>query len=98
MRKSVGYVATIAILFALWVLATGTRSVSDQILPSVGEVATAFGELSTDGQITINLASTIFRVLLSFIIGVVLGIPLGALLWRIPFVSAAVHPYLSAIY
>jgi NitT/TauT family transport system permease protein len=98
MRKVAGYGATLLVLGGLWVLVTATGLVSDQILPPVPDLADAAQQLQSDGQLTTNLASTALRIVLSFALGVVLGIPLGSLLWRVPFIGAALRPYLSAIY
>lgn len=90
--------AAVAVMIAFWALATGAGWVSPQTLPSVPDVADAIGSLTAQGQVSLNLAVTLFRILLSFVLGLILGIPLGAVMWRVPYVSRALRPYLSAAY
>jgi NitT/TauT family transport system permease protein len=93
-----GYLATIIAVVALWAVVTGSGWISAQTLPSPQDVVEAIGSLSAAGEVANNFGSTFFRVLLSFATGVILGIPLGTLMWRFPFVAAALRPYLAASY
>lgn len=93
-----GYIAAVAVIVAIWMLVTSAGWVSTQTLPSVPSVADAIGTLAAQGQVFVNLAVTLFRILLSFALGLILGIPLGGVMWRFPYVSRALRPYLSAAY
>lgn len=96
--KTGGYVATIVVVVAVWTLVTFAGWVSAQTLPGPLEVADAMQTLASAGELWSNLASTLFRILLSFAIGLILGIPLGAALWRFPRAGGALRPYLAASY
>ncbi len=96
--RAAGYVATVAVLIAAWDLVTGLGWVSDQILPSPREVGVAWTSLASAGEVWSNLATTLFRIVLAFLVGVVLGVPVGGLLWRFPPIGSAMRPYLAASY
>lgn len=96
--KTAGYVATVAAVVAVWALVTDAGWVSAQTLPSLPDVVDAIRTLASTGEVWSNLASTLFRILLSFVTGLILGIPLGGALWRFPRVGGAIRPYLSASY
>ena len=96
--KTGGYVATVAVVVAVWALVTRAHWVSAQTLPSLPDVVNATQTLASAGEVWSNLASTLFRILLSVAIGLILGIPLGGVLWRFPRVGGAIRPYLSASY
>lgn len=93
-----GYVITLAVVIAVWFLVTDEGLVSAGTLASPSSVWTATRGLSASGEIWSNVWTTLFRVLLSFVIGCIAGIPLGALLWRFPRVGESVRPYLAASY
>ena len=93
-----GYIATVVVVVALWGVVTDAGWVSDQTLPKLQDIARALGTLSDEGLLWSNALRTLFRILLSFMVGLVLGIPFGGLLWRFPAVGAAVRPYLAASY
>lgn len=93
-----GYVATIVAVVGLWMLVSNLGFVSSQTLPKVSHVTRALQTLIAAGAVWSNALRTLFRILLSFLAGLVAGIPLGGLLWRFPGAGKAVRPYLAASY
>jgi len=96
--KTGGYVATVVAVAAVWALVTDAGWISDQTVPKLPDIVDAIGTLASAGEVWPNLASTLFRILLSFAIGVTVGIASGGALWRFPRAGGAIRPYLSAIY
>lgn len=92
------YLATLAVVVGIWFLITDGGMVSAQTLASPQQVWSAIGTLNAQGQVWSSVGATSLRILLSFVGGLVLGIPLGSVLWRFPSVGRAVKPYLSASY
>src|SRR5688500_7157820 len=87
---------TIAVLVALWWLATSgataeSRWISPVILPSPGEVLRSFGSLWTDRGLPLSIVATLRRVIAGFGLAVVVGVPLGILAgsWRVLDAAAA---------
>lgn len=96
--KTGGYLATVVALIAIWFLVTRPGWVSNQILPAPGDVLGAVGPLASSGELQSSLGTTLFRILMSFFLGVVLGVPLGGFAWRFPSAGQAMRPYLAASY
>lgn len=96
--KTGGYLATVVALIAIWFLVTRPGWVSSQILPAPGDVLGAVGPLASSGELQSSLGTTLFRILMSFFLGVVLGVPLGGFAWRFPSAGQAMRPYLAASY
>jgi NitT/TauT family transport system permease protein len=93
-----GYVLTLVVVVAAWFFVTDDGLVPASTLASPTTVWTAIRGLSASGEIWSNVWTTLFRILLSFAIGCIAGIPLGALLWRFPRIGDSVRPYLAASY
>ena len=96
--RAAGHVATVTVIVAVWLLVTEAGLVSPQTLPSLPDVTAAFTTLAGEGQIWPIWRAPLFRILLSFALGIVLGLPLGTALWRFPLASSALRPYLAATY
>lgn len=93
-----GSLGTILALLVLWGAAADFRLVSADTLPGPGAVFGALRDLTAEGEVLPNVASTLLRILLSFALGFVLGLPLGTAIWRFPALGGALRPYLSAAY
>ncbi|TAM58528.1 ABC transporter permease subunit [bacterium] len=50
------------------------------------------------GALTADLVRTAVEILTGFAIGAAIGLPLGAILWRVPLLAAVIEPYLLAYY
>lgn len=96
--KTGGYLATVVALIAIWFLVTRLGWISSQILPAPGDVLGSVGPLASSGELQSSLGTTLFRILMSFLLGVVLGVPLGGFAWRFPDAGQAMRPYLAASY
>ena len=95
---SAGYAATILGVVAIWILVTDAGWISEQTLPKITNVIEALDALSAEGALWTNATRTAFRILLSFTAGLLLGIPLGGMLWLFPTLGKIVRPYLVASY
>ncbi|MBI3092589.1 MAG: ABC transporter permease [Candidatus Tectomicrobia bacterium] len=78
--RHVGRYYPLAVLVLLWEALGRFGLVDELTLPSVQSVAHAFADLLGSGEIFGHIATSAFRALTSFIIVMVVGIPLG-LIW-----------------
>ena len=67
------------------------------LLPSPHLVFQAIGELQGSGELWYNLRYTVGNILMGFIGGIVIGIPLGYLLWKSTLASQIFRPYIVLI-
>jgi NitT/TauT family transport system permease protein len=96
--KATQYLLTLATAMALWALVTYAGWVSDQTLATPAQVLSAFRSLSAAGEVWPQLLTTLSRILLAFVMGCILGIPLGGVLYRFRGLESALGPYLAASY
>ena len=75
---------------------SGVVSRTTFVAPSV-MVQALWGE-AQDGALWPHLARTAFETGTAFAIGCALGIPIGILLWRVPYLARVLEPYLTALY
>lgn len=68
------------LLFLAWLLLTSLHVVKPIFLPSIGAVTSSLYVLFATGDILRDLGSTVFRWLVGFSIGVVVGVPVGMLM------------------
>ncbi|MEA2640301.1 MAG: NitT/TauT family transport system permease protein [Chloroflexota bacterium] len=55
-------------------------------------------ELARGGAMWPHLARTLLETIVAFVIGCAVGLPLGLLLWRVPYLGRISEPYLTALY
>lgn len=65
-------------------------------LPPLSAVIKALGELAANGELGEALLSSLFGLLIGFVVSVVFGIPIGLLMGRSRMVEAALDVYVSA--
>lgn len=68
------------IIVVIWTILSFFNLTSPLLFPSIFKVAKAFTFLSNNGDIYLDVVSTLSRALLGFIIASLLGIPLGLIL------------------
>jgi ABC-type nitrate/sulfonate/bicarbonate transport system permease component len=92
--KRLGYnIFGIAVALALWELCGRAVGVNLFAPPSI--VLVEFGQLVREGQIFIELATSLRQMLVGFGLACLLGLPLGVAMGRSRVVDALFHPWLS---
>ena len=95
--KVIGLIS-ITIIVAIWSLITGFDLVSSNKLPSPLQVMHAFGYLAFSGNESMLLNATIAsltRVIVATLIVIVIGIPLGVLMGASPIMNSALSPLID---
>jgi NitT/TauT family transport system permease protein len=77
---------------AIWWVLTASGAVG---LPAPPEVALRFRDLIANGQLAIDIMSSLSRVLTGFLIGVALAIPIGFIMGWYKVARALIEPYLQ---
>lgn len=77
---------------AVWWAITSAKLV---VLPGPGEVAQRAVELAENGQLPLDILSSITRVLSGFLLGVALAIPVGFLMGWYRVARALIEPYIQ---
>jgi NitT/TauT family transport system permease protein len=89
--------ASFLLLFALWVALTATGTVSHLFLPSPGEVADRLWQLASEGTLWSDVAVSVGRIAVGFLLATALAIPLGILIGTYTFWEAAVEPMVDFV-
>lgn len=84
-------------LIAIWHFYVERNKVPQFLLPSPKLVLGAFSNLNASGDLFDNLRYTTGHIILGFIGGIVIGIPLGYLLWKSRIASQIFRPYIVLI-
>jgi sulfonate transport system permease protein len=84
-----------AILAGWWVLSAGSRST---FFPPLGNIVEALYEQWIIGDAKMNAASSLTHFAIGYSLAGVLGVGVGALLWRFQRISDAVSPLLYFVY
>lgn len=84
-------------LIAIWHFYVKENEVPQFLLPSPELVLGAFSNLNASGALFDNLRYTAGHIVLGFIGGIVIGIPLGYLLWKSRTASQIFRPYIVLI-
>ncbi|WP_432093384.1 ABC transporter permease [Streptomyces sp. bgisy100] len=87
--------AAIAALLAVWEVAPRAGLVDRTFLPPFSEVAGAWWELLSDGQLADNGRTSLARSFTGFGLAVVIGVPLGLLIGRYRVVADLLGPLLE---
>ncbi len=75
---------------------SGAVSRTTFVAPSV--MVQALWDEARGGALWPNLARTAFETGMAFVLACGLGLPLGVLLWRVPYLARVLEPYLTALY
>lgn len=89
---------TIALFLALWEIVARMEIVPSSFFPPFSSVAAQFIELTGNGVLQENLASSFLRVLAGFSLGAVAGILAGILMGWFKTLDRALGPLVSLLY
>ncbi|CAN5357137.1 ABC transporter permease [soil metagenome] len=90
-------ITTLILLGAIWEIIPRTGLVSRTILPTLSDTVLGLGQLVAGGYWWEDLASTLFSVVIAWLIGCAVGLAAGILLGTSPFVRTAITPYAIAV-
>jgi NitT/TauT family transport system permease protein len=90
-------VASVLVPIAVWTLLSATHAVKPLFLPSPGSVARAFWTMAASGQLWTDASATLTRVGVSFLIVVVISVPLGLAMGTFPSLRALFEPMISFV-
>ncbi|MGH7716851.1 MAG: hypothetical protein ACREML_12740, partial [Vulcanimicrobiaceae bacterium] len=91
-------IAIIAISIAIWeMLARGHAFGPTLSVPPTVMFATMIAALM-DGRLIPDVGRTVLEVALAYGIALLVGLPLGVVLWRSRLLATAIEPYLLAYY
>lgn len=84
-------------IFAAWYFYTTYSNVPDSLLPKIQNVAGAFSEMVSEGQLQSDLSVSFLRVIKGFLVSGVIGIILGAVMGMSKKAHAMLLPTITAI-
>jgi NitT/TauT family transport system permease protein len=91
--------AAVVILFLLFVeFAVAKGWISPLFVSRPSNTIVTFWQMTMDGSIFPIAGTTIYMVLMTFVIGASLGLPLGYALWRYPLFGRACEPLLGSLF
>ncbi len=90
-------VAYLLAVIYLWDLYVKKNNVPQFLLPSPNLVVDALVQLNSSGQLLGNLRYTSSHILMGFAGGVVIGVPLGYLIWKSEIARQIFRPYIVLI-
>jgi NitT/TauT family transport system permease protein len=82
---------------ALWVLLSGTGAVDSLFLPTPVSVVRAGAKLWTSGALWDDLVATLSRIGISFVVIVVISVPLGIAIGTFPSMQALFEPMIGML-
>ena len=88
---------TVAVLVALWAVASATGLVADYLLPGPAKVAQAIGRSVADGTLALHLAPTLAASLAGWVCGALLATALAALVTEFRWVERSLLVHLLAL-
>jgi NitT/TauT family transport system permease protein len=88
---------TIVAVGALWEVAPRLGIIDRTILPTLSDTVLGLGQLVAGGYWWEDLASTLFSVVMAWLIGCSIGLLAGIALGTSPFIRTAVTPYAIAV-
>jgi NitT/TauT family transport system permease protein len=86
---------TFFLVILLWELAVRFSGWSQEVLPGPSRVLSGMWELIVDGTLFKHTVASLFRVTLGFYLAMLLGIPVGILIGRLPTLRAFVNPLIQ---
>lgn len=84
------------VVLVLWQLASWAGLVAEQFLPSPLHLAARFWRELTVGPLLPYAGTTLLEAVVGSLIAVLVAVPLGYLVARVPLVDAAASPYIAA--
>lgn len=90
-------IVSILILLAVWEVAPRIGLVHRTVLPTFSDTILGLGQLVAGGYWWADLASTLFSVVIAWLIGCSVGLIAGVALGTSPFMRVAITPYAIAV-
>ena len=87
----------IILLLFLWQIAADLGWINTFISSSPKAVLNTIIGLFNDGSLIHHIYITFYEVIISFILGVLIGIVIATLLWRFKFLAKVLDPYLTVL-
>ncbi len=87
------YVGSIGVGVALWALLS--LHYSDYFLPSPLKTYNAARELAADGTLWASIVASGQRIIIGWVLGIIVGVPVGLLMGQILLVRRALDPYIQ---
>lgn len=84
-----------AVIVLLWELSVRYSGWSNQVFPSLSKVMRGMGELIVNGALLEHSIASLFRMTVGFYLAVILAVPLGMLLGRMPTLSIMLNPVIQ---
>lgn len=88
-------VASILVPLVLWQVLTATHAVKPLFLPSPGSVIQAAWDLASSGLLWTDASATLTRIAISFVLVVLVSVPLGLAMGSFPSLRAVFEPMIS---
>lgn len=87
----------ITLLIVIWQLAANFGLINTFIYSSPKEIVITIIDLYNDGSLFYHIWVTLYEVIVSFVIGTIIGILVATLLWRFEFLAKVLDPYLTVL-
>jgi ABC-type nitrate/sulfonate/bicarbonate transport system permease component len=87
---------SLALIAALWLMATDLAGIPEYTFPSIYSVASAWWEALVQGRLFVDIAVSMQRLLLGSAVGIISAIVLGFLVGLSPAARIAVEPIINA--
>lgn len=89
--------STIVLVVAVWYVLAELDMINRTLLPSPGEVWSAFADMAVSGELTEHISISMYRIGAGFALGLVTAVPAGLMIARIRLVRAFLEPILELI-
>ena len=90
-------IVIILFLLVLWQIAANLGLVNTFISSSPKAIVATLISLYNDGSLFHHVWVTFYEVVISFVLGTILGLLIATILWRFKFVSKVLDPYLTVL-
>lgn len=92
-------ISTVLVLFLLWIFLTSTGIADELFLPGPVKVWESFLSVLTEGYqgstLVVHVYTSLLRILISFMLACIVGIPLGILMGASKFARALLNPLIE---
>lgn len=87
----------IVLFIALWALSIEIFDTNPLVIPSPATVGTTFVELMMTPSTYVDFAITLTEVLVGFVIAIITGVLVGAILGKLPSLAKVLNPFIIAL-
>ncbi len=89
--------AIVFLLIIIWQLAADFGLINTFISSSPKAILNTVISLYNDGSLFHHIGITLYEVLVSFVVGTIIGILIATILWRFKFLAKVLDPYLTVL-